>query len=331
MTNQQDLRSRLHPALRSSDAPALGITRRELGSAVFQRARHGVYVPRSARLSDPDVRIAVAAAALPPTAVIGGWAAARLYELNRAGEGVDEGLTVFDGFTAWPPGRRELDPLLVCAPRSARIARGPTTRVFRSDFDDDETLVLDGFRITSPTRTAFDIARLSIYENAVVALDRLRSLRLLDVEALTEMISVRRYWTGVARARRAVRDSADRVESPRESMLRMMWLDTGLGIPITNPVIRTADGEFVARVDLLDPEVGIVGEYDGEHHASAARRSDDARRQEFLHDVGLRVIRATSTDLGTTTARSSWQGRLRRLYATTRREGRRRGWIVSGA
>lgn len=237
---------------------------------------------------------------------------------------------MFDGFTAWPPGRRELDPLLVCAPRSARIARGPTTRVFRSDFGEDETLLLDGFRITSPTRTAFDIARLSTYENAVVALDRLRSLGLLDVEALMEMIDVRRYWTGNARARRAVRDSADRVESPRESMLRLMWLETGLGTPVTNPVIRTADGEFIARVDLLDLDTGIVGEYDGEYHASAARRSDDARRQELLYDVGLRMIRATSTDLGTTTARSAWQGRLRRLYANPHRDKQRRvSWIVS--
>lgn len=316
-------------AIRSSDAAYVGVSRGELRSDAFYRARHGVYVPRSAPASDPDTRIAVAAAALPASAALGGWAAARLHEMTRPGRGPGSELTVFDGHLPWPPGRRELDDLLICAPRSARIAQPPATRVFRSDFDDDESQMIEGVRVTSPLRTAFDIARLSTYETAVVALDRLRSLELLDAGELSSLIELRRGWTGRDRARRALRDSANRVESPRESLLRILWLGTGLGRPITNPVLRTVEGEFLARVDMLDPDFGIVGEYDGAVHADADRRSDDARRQELLQRAGLRVIRATSTDLGTGAARASWQGRLRRIYTEARRDRRRANWVIA--
>jgi len=323
-------RERAHGlALTTADALARGITRREIDSDAYVRARHGVHVPQGAPLTDPDVRIAVAAAALRGRAALGGWAAARLHERTALrSDGDRSPLVVFDGLHRWPLATRELDPLLICAPRSARIAEPPASRVFRSDFDEEEIELVDGVRVTRGLRTAFDIARLGRFESGVVAIDRLRSLGVIDGEDLEELIAQRRGWVGADLARRVLRDSSDRVESPRESLLRLVWLGTGLGRPLANPVIRTRAGEFLARVDLLDPATGIIGEYDGEHHASAQRRSDDARRQEALHTVGLRMIRATSVDLATSSARLAWQGRLRQMYASVRRERRSQGWVA---
>jgi hypothetical protein len=49
-------------------------------------------------------------------------------------------------------------------------------------------------------------------------------------------------------------------------------------------------------VDLLDPEAGTYGEYDGETHRSRARHRNDVERAEKLRDVGLESFTVVAGD-----------------------------------
>jgi hypothetical protein len=318
------------------DAPGIGVCERTIRGTTFEQVRHGVWVPTGTDASTPDVRITAVAVQLPPHAVIGGWSAAWAHERGVRADDLD----VFDGGLQWEErttasrtrgaterARRSGARVVVCAPPTSRLATREDVRVFRSVVPSEDACVVGGLRVTTPRRTAFDMARLLPPTSAVVALDRLLHLRLVSVEDVLSIVRERRGWQGVARARSALSLADGGAESPRETLLRLLWVGAGLPRPRCNMVIRHPDGRFVARVDLLDDAAGVVGEYDGAYHASSARRSDDARRQAELERVGLVVVRATSHDVDDERRRDAWQERLRLAYRTS--ATRKRAWIVA--
>lgn len=297
--------------------------------AGYVRVAHGVHVTAGVEMTDPDVRIAVAMAGAPASVTLGGWGAARLHERRatarsangrRAGPRGPDLARVFDG-TGSRPG--ELRPLLLLAPPEVRLARREGQRLLRSRVAPEERICLEGIVTTTVTRTAFDLARTSPCEEAVMALDRLRALGLLDVDDLHELVAQRSRWKGAAAARRALALSAEGVESPQETRMRLAWLEAGLPAPLCNAEVLDGGGGFVARVDVLDPTSGLAAEYDGAIHSAADRRSADADRQERLRAIGIEVLRATSVDLATPDARARWQRRAR--AARARAESRRSG------
>jgi len=250
---------------------------------------------------------------LPSGVVVGGWAAAWLQlatSERTAGAARAELAEYFSGRAA----DGALHPLLLCAPREARIAARADVRVFRSTVPESERGERGGYPLTTPVRTAFDLARLGWWEDAVIALDLLRSGLGLDLEWLRETCRERRGWRGVAQARRAIDASEPGVESPQETRLRLTWASTGLPRPRCNAVVGTLGGEVVARVDLIDGRAGVVGEYDGAIHSSSQARQSDAARQERLEDLGLVVIRATADDVRTRPDRLRWSHRLVAAY-----------------
>jgi hypothetical protein len=285
-----------------------------------------------------DARIAAVLAQLPRDAVVGGWSAARVHEIGCP----SDGLTVFDGSTHWEERRtavarrtlalgsetsRSAARVVVIADPASRVRFRDDARVMRSVVPADERCTPHGTPVTTVVRTAFDMARLLPFRSAVVGLDRLMHLGLLEPGELERLVDVRRGWVGVGEARK-VADVIDAgSESPQESLLRLSWLDCGLPRPSCNVVVRDVTGRFVARVDLIDPQAGVVGEYDGSWHAGAARRSDDARRQEELEGLGLTVLRATSTDM-TVQGQRGFQSRLRAAYRRAA-SASTRSWILT--
>jgi hypothetical protein len=297
------------------EAAAAGISRRTLRGPEFERRRRAVYCATASNPCVPRFRIAEVCADLPDGAVVGGWAAAWLHlaagpRPHRAAR--PDLASFFTGLAA----DGSLRPLLLCAPPETRIARRAGVQVFRSAVPDSERSEVAGFPLTTPTRTAFDLARLFSWEKAVVALDLLRSGLGLDLESLQALCGERRGWRGVNQVRRALQASEAGVESPQETRLRLAWAAIGLPRPACNVGVGTVAGVFVARVDLLDVRAGVVGEYDGVVHAASAARRADAVRQERLEDLGLVVVRATADDLRTRADRLAW---CRRLVAAYRR------------
>ena len=319
--------SRVPGLVTAAELRAHGVPPSRLVGVGYVRATRGVYLPSDSDLDDPATRVAAVAARLPPSVAIGGWAAALMHE--RRARGAGDGITVFDGYTpAMDSSARGRLPVLVCGPRSARLRPSTDSRLFRSDLDQGEVMELDGIPVTTPLRTAFDLARLWPTTAGVVALDRMANLRLVSLVDVSELVAARQSWVGVGRARRALARADAGSESPRESMLRLLWLDAGLPRPLCNPDIHDARGAFLARVDLLDDAVGLVAEYDGADHASAQRRHRDAVRQEGLEQAGLVVLRANDPDIASETGRRAWRVRLVHAHRRAAATARARGWTA---
>ena len=88
-------------------------------------------------------------------------------------------------------------------------------------------------------------------------------------------------------------------ESPGESWTRLFL--AGLGVEARQQVaVHDRDGRFVARVDFLLPELGVVVEFDGavKYEGADGREAlvREKRREDDLRALGYRVVRLTWAD-----------------------------------
>ncbi|MBN9612801.1 MAG: hypothetical protein J0H64_04975 [Actinobacteria bacterium] len=87
------------------------------------------------------------------------------------------------------------------------------------------------------------------------------------------------------------------VDSPPETLLRLLIVDAGLPEPMVNCPVRV--GGRVLHADLGYPQLKIAIEYEGGYHFDGghtqARR--DVHRWEAMHDAKWRVLRVTALDL----------------------------------
>lgn len=101
---------------------------------------------------------------------------------------------------------------------------------------------------------------------------------------------------GSARARTAAALADGLAESPQETRLRLMLVDSSLPAPVAQYRV-VADGRFVARVDFAWPDRKLAVEYDGLWHAQPGQFARDRRRLNRLLAVGWRVVFVTAADL----------------------------------
>lgn len=301
--------------LRYRDALEAGLTRRELDGAEFTRVHHNLYLGEARSPEDADIRIRIAAHVAGDQAHVGGWAAARFLERQALAAAPREStLRLFDGLEPWPGGRGELDPVLLCMNRDAKIRRPPHIRTLRSDLEQEDLVEIDGLSMTAPLRTAFDLARIQSPWHATASVDRLAHLGIIDLRELDAYVRSQTRRRGVKQALTITRRADGRAESPMESVTRMIWLEARLPRPQVNANVYALDGSFVARVDLLDPASRLIVEYDGAHHASATQRSRDDARRQTLEELGYVYITVTAVDLAKPQARERLRVRLVRAY-----------------
>lgn len=92
-------------------------------------------------------------------------------------------------------------------------------------------------------------------------------------------------------------------------MVRVILVEAGLPRPECNVEIFD-NGRFVARVDMLFPEVKLIVEYDGDYHRDPDQWSKDQIRRAELEALGYRVTVVTRRDFDDPTALVA---RIRRL------------------
>ncbi len=90
-------------------------------------------------------------------------------------------------------------------------------------------------------------------------------------------------------------------ESPGESLCRLVFAGLGLTQPEQQAEIRDQHGRFVARVDFLWRELGLVVEFDGAAKYGGLDGREalvaEKRREDALRRLGFRVVRLTWSDL----------------------------------
>lgn len=120
-------------------------------------------------------------------------------------------------------------------------------------------------------------------------------ISLTELRALVQDAPAR-YRIKAVRA--AVADARERVESPKETETRLLLRAAGFAEPIVNRSIRAPVTGEGFRLDLSYPDLKLAIEYDGFWHSTDRRRHRrDRRKDDVLHELGWRVVRASDQDL----------------------------------
>ncbi|MFD3746672.1 DUF559 domain-containing protein [Nocardia sp. NPDC058633] len=181
-------------------------------------------------------------------------------------------------------------PVEIALPRHRRPAPGITVvqaRIGRSD-----RCEVDGYPVTTPSRTAFDLACRLPRDRAVPALDALCRATGLDPSTALAFADVHQRVRGSARARAVLRLVDPGAESPPESLTRLLLIDHGLPAPTTQLVVRDTGGAFLARLDMGWERWRVAVEYDGaQHWTDSAQRTKDIDRHAILAEHGWSIVR----------------------------------------
>lgn len=176
-----------------------------------------------------------------------------------------------------------------------RPPKGIRTRI--DHLEDDEITVLSGMRVTTPARTALDLACRYPVDEAVALIDALANathVKMADVELLIDRHRGRR---GIKSARTAL-DLVDAgAESPRETWLRLLAVRAGFPRPRTQVPVHDEYGVLVAVFDMAWEEAKVAADYEGDQHRTDRRRfGRDIHKAETVTGMGWAHIRVTSMD-----------------------------------
>lgn len=254
-----------------AQAEAFGVTRKMLRGRRFRRLFPGVYVLATVELTWV-LWLYAAMLVLPHDAVVSHLSAMRLWGLDlRRGP-------------------------LEFSTNTTAVTEHDRIRLHRRGGRLSPSEV-DGLPVTGPDRTFVDCALTLSFVQLVQLGDHLLHSGTTTYDRL-ERYCRERHLHGVQRARRAVLFVAEGVESPRETVVRLMLVFARLPCPVVNREVRDAGGRFVARVDMLYERYKVIVEYDGwQHERDGRQRQRDRERRELLEALGYRLIIVTDEDL----------------------------------
>lgn len=175
--------------------------------------------------------------------------------------------------------------------RNARPPAGIVTR--RDRLDSDEVVRVGGLPVTSVTRTAFDVGRLTRGDEGVGRLDALGNARRFEPRAVLALADRHAGTPGVPRLRRALRLHDPGAESPRETWLRLLLVRAGYPTPRTQIPVCDDFGRPRYYLDM-GWDIGVAVEYDGDHHRARAVFADDILRAEFIAERGWNRVRVVA-------------------------------------
>ncbi|BBY00434.1 type IV toxin-antitoxin system AbiEi family antitoxin [Mycobacterium seoulense] len=187
-------------------------------------------------------------------------------------------------------------------------------RVWEERIESDEITIVDGMRVTTPARTALDLARRHPRETAVAAIDALA--RAIDVKTADVELLVDRYRGrhGMKAAKAALELIDGGAQSPKETWLRLLLLQAGFPRPQTQIAVRNEWGWAEAYLDIGWEDIMVAVEYDGDQHrTSRYQYVKDIRRLEMLERYGWIVVRVIAEDHPDDIIRRVAQARARRM------------------
>lgn len=189
------------------------------------------------------------------------------------------------------------------------------------DLKDEDIVEIDGVLLTTPARTAIDLAckdcrRPGGRRKALATLDAFMRICGVTHEDMQWVLRRFRGRRGVCQARSVVPLADPRAESQGESWPRMEIIDHGLPAPELQHWVLV-DGRPTYRLDMAYPKHRVAVEYDGQEfhegldeHGNDRRELDEERRA-WLREHGWTVIVLTKSDF-TPEAIERWIGELSR-------------------
>jgi hypothetical protein len=281
----------------------------------IRRLANGVYVASSAVATEPvprHLQLALAQQLLRPTAIASHDTAALSWDLDLVDPDASAGKPV--AFTK-PP-----------SPGTRSETAGNATVVVRALPHHHRAQHPSGLLVTTPARTAVDVAAALQTPEALITLDCAARLALVEhvgssrvrdhytrsrslaaaVAPLEEAASVAGTQFSRSNLARLVALADPRRESGLESLSYGNMIELGFPLPELQARIVTPEGD--AHVDFLWREQMVIGEADGlKKYATQTDLHREKLRQELLERMGYIVIRWT------------WEEMYRRPAAVLRR------------
>jgi hypothetical protein len=175
--------------------------------------------------------------------------------------------------------------------------RTPGITVWADEITDDEICIREGLRVTTPVRTALDLARRYPADPAVIAIDALARATRLKVPAIESAARRHKGRRGLKQILTALDLVDPGAESPPETRLRLLIVRAGFPRPQTQIPVYDQYGALIGVVDMGWRERKIAVEYEGDHHRTSRRVfHKDIKRVDALIEQGWIVIRVTSVD-----------------------------------
>jgi hypothetical protein len=186
--------------------------------------------------------------------------------------------------------------------------RTPAGIITRNErIGEDEITMVAGLPVTTPARTAFDLGRHQPRSEAIARMDALMRAAPFSNEEV--LLLAKRY-----RGARGVKDLKERLPlvdggaaSPRETWLRLIYIDAGLPKPTTQIPICDTDGTLLRTVDMGWEEFKVLSEYDGDQHRThRPQYVKDMRVIPKIQRLGFIVLRVIKEDRTATIVRDAW-------------------------
>ncbi len=234
---------------------------------------HGVFV-RSDLADNQELRLKCARLVLPEHAVVSDRSAAWVH-----------GIDCYDHADLALPPRLE-----VVAIDGHQPQRRPELLGGKRDLAPGDICEIGGVLVTTPLRTACDVASLHGRRRALGVLDAFRREFGLDVTDFLRVLPRLAGRRGVIQLRELVPLTSPLPESMPESWTRMTIIDEQL--PAPKPQVEVfVPGHGPVRLDLAYAELKIAVEYDGEEfHSSDEDQDADEARRDALRRAGWIVI-----------------------------------------
>jgi hypothetical protein len=186
---------------------------------------------------------------------------------------------VLAGFSASAVhGSKWIDPTLPGAIIDTNRRKACGVQAWEERIEADEIAVVNQMRVTTPARTALDLARRyprGIAVSAVDALVQATDLKMADVELLIDRYRGRR---GMKAARVALELVDGGAQSPKETWLRLLLLRAGFPRPQTQIPVLNEWGWAEAYLDMGWEDIKVAVEYDGNQHQTS--------RYHYVKDIG---------------------------------------------
>jgi hypothetical protein len=258
---------------------------RELTSEGLVREVYPGYFVDASLADTVPLRVAIAERILPPHLVVARRTSAWL-----------QGQEVLDhrGFPRTPP-------LEVLTRRQELRSKSPLLVSHTADdLVDSDVMQIGRLRVTTPMRTAADLARFAPRPDALVAVDGFLHAGLIEPERFRKSLVRWKKRRGVRQAYE-IADLADgRSESGGESRMRLRVVDMGLPRPELQVPVYDLFGNVRFRLDLGWPHWMLALEYDGEEFHGPEQLEHDDERRQWIEKRGWCVCAFRKQDIFTT-------------------------------
>lgn len=156
-----------------------------------------------------------------------------------------------------------------------------------------DLMLLDGLQVTTPLRTAADLARHLPRSDALVAVDAFLNKGLVLRDDLSRSLIRWKKRSGVRQAYEILELADPLSQSGGESRTRLRIIDAGLPRPELQIPVLDAFGRTRYLLDLGWRHWHLAIEYDGEEYHGPEQAEHDAERREWIAGRGwtIRIYR----------------------------------------